>query len=106
MGETNEVGSGKDQKQTWAPLVGAVGFQPHLLFGSRLLLFEALMHASQPPLGSASATIYYNYQSREVGRLGGINTFTMRKVALASGSLPGYSRCNAGGNHGGAQPHL
>lgn len=76
------------------------------IFGSRLLLFEALMHASQPPLGSASATIYYNYQSREVGRLGGINTFTMRKVALASGSLPGYSRCNAGGNHGGAQPHL
>lgn len=82
------------------------GFSHTCIFGSRLLLVEALMQVSWPPLGSGSATIYYDYQSREVGRLGGINTFTMTKVALASGSLPGYSRWNAGGNHGGAQPHF
>lgn len=45
------------------------GFSHACIFGSRLLLVEALMHVSRPPLGSGSATIYYDYQSREVGRL-------------------------------------
>lgn len=58
------------------------------------------------PLGSGSATIYYDYQSREVGRLGGINTFTRTRWLLASGSLPGYSRWNAVGTMGEPSPIL
>lgn len=32
------------------------GFSHACIFGSRLLLIEALMHVSRPPLGSGSAT--------------------------------------------------
>ena len=52
LGETNEVGLGKDRKSAGAPPVSAERFQATLLFcGSILLLAEVLVNVPQPPLG-------------------------------------------------------
>lgn len=67
-------------------------FSRTCIFVSRLLLAEPLVHVPLLPLGSSSVAICYDYQGREVGRLGGISTLIMRKAALASGTLLGYPR--------------